>query len=172
MFHNIHLNELPSDGKLFEGEIRNDIFGLSGQDDPRFVGPVEFSLNVSLDGPDVVVAGSISACFELLCARCGQWFPYDVELDNYYSQEPREGAATLDLTAQIREDILLALPGYPRCEESNVETRTCPGAGKFASESVFTPLEEAETEERSTKDVWNVLDKIQPSSGAPTRTNK
>lgn len=172
MFHNIHLNELPPEGKLFEGEIRNDLFGLSGQDDPRFIGPVEFSLNVSLDGPDVVVEGSINARFELLCARCGQWFPYDVELDQYYSQEPREGAATLDLTAQIREDILLALPGYPRCEESNVETRTCPGAGKFAPESDYTPLEEAEAEERSTKDVWNVLDKIQPSPGAPTRTNK
>lgn len=171
MFHNIHLNELPHDGKVFEGEIRNDLFQLTAPDDPRFIGPVTFTLTVKVDGPDFIVEGSISVPFEIECARCGQWFPFDVELENYYSQEPREGAATLDLTAHIREDILLALPGYPRCEESNVETRTCPAAGRFAPESEFNPLPEAEAEEPSTRNVWNVLDQIQPSPGAPRRTN-
>jgi uncharacterized metal-binding protein YceD (DUF177 family) len=122
-----------------------------------------------VDGPDFIVEGSIHARFELECARCGQWFPMDVELENYYSQEPRDGVATLDLTAHIREDILLALPGYPRCEDSNVESRTCPAEGKFATESEFTPLEEAETEEPQHRDVWDVLDQIQPSTGAPKR---
>jgi uncharacterized metal-binding protein YceD (DUF177 family) len=106
MFHNIHLNELPPEGKLFEGEFRNDLFGLTGVDEPRFIGPVRFSLNVSLDGPWIVVEGSISARFELECARCGEWFAWDVALDDYASQEPREGASILDLTAHIREDIL------------------------------------------------------------------
>ena len=82
MFHNIHLNELPADGKVFDGEIRNDVFNLPAKDDPRFVPPVEFSLTVRVDGPDVVVEGSISARFDLECARCGQWFPMDVELGN------------------------------------------------------------------------------------------
>lgn len=171
MFHNIHLNELPHDGKVFEGEIRNDVFQLTAEDDPRFIGPLRFSLTVKIDGPDVIVEGSLSVFFELECARCGQWFPFEVAMDNYYSQEPREGASTLDLTAHIREDILLTLPGYPRCEESNVETRTCPAAGRFAPESEFSPLDEVETEEPSTRDVWNVLDQIQPSPGAPRRTN-
>jgi uncharacterized metal-binding protein YceD (DUF177 family) len=170
MFHNIHLNELPLDGQIFEGEIRNDLFGLAGNGDPRFVPPARFSLNVRLDGPDVVVEGTIHARFEMECARCGQWFPMDVELDNYYSQEPRDGRATLDLTGQIREDILLALPGYPRCEDSNVESRTCPASGKFVPESEFVPLEEAETEEPPHRDVWDVLDQIQPpTTGAPRR---
>ncbi|HEX2750752.1 MAG TPA: hypothetical protein VHM91_22295 [Verrucomicrobiales bacterium] len=171
MFHNIHLNELPPDGKVFEGEIRNDLFHLTAKDDPRFVPPVAFSLTVKLDGPDVVVEGSINARFELECARCGQWFPMDVELGNYYSQEERDGRATLDLTALIREDILLALPGYPRCEDSNVESRTCPAEGKFPAESEFTPLEEAETGEPQHRDVWDALDQIQPSNGAPRRPN-
>lgn len=167
MFHNIHLNELPPEGKLFEGEIRNDMFGLTGKDDPRFVPPVNFSLTVRLDGPDVVVEGSIGARFELECARCGQWFPMDVELDNYYTQEPRDGRSTLDLTGQIREDILLALPGYPRCEDSNVESRTCPASGKFPAESDYIPLAEAETEGPQHRDVWEALDHINPPTGAP-----
>jgi len=169
MFHNIHLNELPPDGKDFEGEIRNDIFHLTGRDDPRYVPPVRFALNVRLDGPDIIVEGTISARFEMQCARCGQWFPMEVVLDNYYTHEPRDGAQTLDLTVQIREDILLALPGYPRCEDSNVEDRTCPSEGRFPAESEFNPLEEVETEEPQRRDVWDVLDQIQPSPGAPPR---
>ena len=170
MFHNIHLNELPPEGKFFEGEIRTDPFQLTANDDPRYIPPVTFGLNVRLDGPDVIVEGTIRARFELECARCGQWFPYDVELENFYSQEPREGAITLDLTAQVREDILLALPGYPRCEDSNVEERTCPAQDKFSAESEYIPLTEDETTETDRRDVWNVLDQLdQPSSGAPAR---
>lgn len=171
MFHNIHLNELPSEGKLFEGEFRNDLFGLKGEDDPRYIGPVNFSLNVSVDGSWIIVEGRISAIFELECARCGKWFPYDVAMDDYYSQEPREGESTLDLTAHIREDILLALPGYPRCEESNVEDRTCPAAGTFAKESEFIPLSEEDTAEAPMRtDVWNVLDQLPSSSSGPEKS--
>lgn len=169
MFHNIQLNELSLDGKFFEGEIRNDIFQLPAKNDPRFVPPVRFALTVRLDGADVIVEGTVNARFELECARCGQWFPFEVALDDYYSQEPRDGAATLDLTGQIREDILLALPGYARCEDSNVENRTCPLKGKFPAESEFIPLKEVETEEPQRRDVWDVLDQIQPSPGAPRR---
>lgn len=169
MFHNIHLNELPPEGKFFEGEIRTDPFQLTGKDDPRYIPPITFGLNVRLDGPDVIVEGSICARFEMECARCGQWFPYDVALDEFYSQEPRDGAVTLDLTSQIREDILLALPGYPRCEDSNVEDRTCPADGRFAAGSDFKPLNEPEKAEPERRDVWNVLDKLDSpgASGAP-----
>ena len=170
MFHNIHLNELPPDGKVFEGEIRNDIFQLSLTDDPRFVPPVRFEVTVKLDGPDVIIEGTIQSRFELECARCGQWFPWDLNLDPYDSQEPRDGAVTLDLTARIREDILLALPGYPRCEESNVESRTCPSDGRFAAESEFTPLE-PDAEEPQPRNVWNVLDQIHPPSDSSRKSD-
>jgi len=168
MFHNIHLNELPPEGKFFEGEIRTDPFQLTAKDDPRYVPPIRFALTVRLDGPDVIVEGSIHARFELECARCGQWFPWEVELDEFYSEEPRDGAVTLDLTAQIREDILLALPGYPRCEDSNVESRVCPAEGRFATESDYTPLDEAEGKGPARRDVWNVLDQLEsPEASRP-----
>ncbi len=171
MFHNIHLNELPSGGKLFEGEFRNDLFDLSGEEAPHYIGPVKFSLNVSIDGPWIIVEGSVTARFELECARCGQWFPYSIDLDEYYSQEPREGESTLDLTAHIREDILLSLPGYPRCEESNVEDRTCPAAGKFAKDAEFVPFPEEETAEAPKRtDIWNVLDQLPSTGSGPTKS--
>ncbi len=52
MFHNIQINDLPLEGKCYKGELRTDLFGLRAADDPRFVPPVTFSVNVKLDGPD------------------------------------------------------------------------------------------------------------------------
>jgi uncharacterized protein len=169
MWHNIHLTELPEEGKFFEGEIRSDLFALAAADDPKFIPPLRFSLNVKLDGPDVIVEGSVEAQFELECVRCGGWFPYAPDLTQFYSQEPRDGAATLDLTALLREDILLALPGYPRCEDSNVETRSCPQAERFSSASDYVPLVGDPTPESAPRDVWGALDQIQvpPPKGNP-----
>ncbi len=166
----VHLNDLPPDGLFFTGEIRTDVFALKSAADPRFKDPVTYAVTLSLDGPDVIIAGEISAGFELECGYCGQWFPYRVDLADYYYQEPREGAATLDLTSVIREDIILALPGYPRCEESNVEARKCPGKARFAPESEYTPLDGAETEDLKRSGIWEVLDKLEagepPSASA------
>lgn len=173
MHHNIHLNELPPEGKLFEGEFRVDLFGLSHPEDPKFRPPMTYSMNVRLDGADVIVEGTADAVFEVQCARCTERFPWRVMLDPYYSQEPREGASSLDLTAQLREDILLALPGYPHCEESNVESRVCPAADLFAPESDFIPIsgEEDEGPPADDRNVWDALKNFRPASDADTDKN-
>ena len=171
MIHNVHLNELPPEGLYFEGEIRTDLFELKGQADPKFKGPVNYALTVTLDGPDIVVEGSLSALFDLECGGCGLWFPHLVDLPEYVYQEPREGASTLDLTVLIREDILLALPGYPRCEESNVESRSCPGKAKFAPESEYVQLTGAETDELKQSGVWEVLDRLSSDGQGGKKSN-
>lgn len=166
----ISLNDLPRDGRDYSGEIRTDVFGLSGEYEPRFVPPLTYDLQVKLDDGDIVVSGKVACSFEVPCVRCGQPVPWRVELDPYFSQEPREGLATLDLTAWIREDTLLALPGYPRCEESNVEPRPCAQAGGFPPESEFVPLSEEETTESPARDVWGALDSF--PSDSPQRSDR
>ncbi|MFN5961339.1 MAG: YceD family protein [Verrucomicrobiota bacterium] len=162
MFHNIHLNELPPEGRIFDGEIRTDPFALTGPDAPRFLPPLIFSVCVQIDGPAIVVDGSVSARFDLLCVRCGQWFPFEAGSDHFHSEDPRDGASTLDLTELLREHTLLALPGHPRCEESNVEPRACPAAGRFVPESEFTALPDDETPDSSRPDPWQALTQLQP----------
>jgi len=171
MLHNIQLNDLPADGRLFEGEIRIDCFAVEGPGAPRFKPPLTFSLNVRVDGPDIIVDGSISALFDLQCARCAAWFPYDAGQDEFEAIEPRDGASTLDLTALMREHTLLALPGYPRCEESNVESRVCPEADRFAPDSDYIPLSDDQTLTPPQRDVWGALDRIKPDPGSQDPPN-
>lgn len=156
----IHLNDLPPGGRNYSGEQRQDIFGLTGKFDPVFTPPLKYDLMVRLDDGDIIVEGSVEVHFEIQCSRCAQQLPWRVSLDPYVTCEGRDGAATLDLTAQIREDTLLALPGYPRCEESNVAPRPCSGEDGFAPESEYVPLDGEETADPGQRDVWGALDDL------------
>lgn len=162
----IQFTDLPPDGRSFSGEVRVDWFALPGKFDPIFSPPLKYDVTVRLDDSDLIVEGSVKANFSLQCARCTQRLPWRVSLDPYFTCEEREGD-TLDLTSQLREDILLALPGYPRCEESNVEPQPCQTEGAFAPESEFIPLTGEETSDTPKPNVWEALDRLPPAEPPP-----
>lgn len=161
----INFGDLPPDGRNYSGEHRPDLFGLTGKFDPVFVPPLRYEVNVRLDEDDVIVEGTVEAQFTLQCSRCANRLPWLVRMDPYFTCEEKEGD-TLDLTAQLREDILLALPGYPRCEESNVEPQPCQTEGAFAPESEFVPLTGEEPSDAPKPDPWEALNRLSP--GGPS----
>lgn len=161
----ISFGDLPPDGRTYSGEIRTDLFGLDGKYDPHFVPPLTYEVTVRLDDGDVIVEGTVETQFSLQCSHCAARLLWKVSLDPYITCEEKEGD-TLDLTAQLREDILLTLPGYPRCVESNVEPRPCQKEGAFAPESEFIPLTGEEPSDTPQPNVWEALDRLPP--GGPT----
>ncbi len=164
----IQFSDLPPDGRNLAGEIRVDWFALSGKYDPIFQPPLRYEVNVRLDDGDVIVEGSVEARFSIQCSRCAARLPWQVTLDPYLTCDEKEGD-TLDLTAQLREDILLALPGYPRCEESNVEPHPCQTEGGFAPDSEFIPLTGEEPSDTPKPNVWEALDRLPPGGPSTAR---
>ncbi|MBP7950407.1 MAG: hypothetical protein KA004_12190 [Verrucomicrobiales bacterium] len=156
----VNLNELPAEGKRFTGTLGADVFGLSGPVSPEPSGPVQYDVVVRLQRDLVLIEGSLETDFQLTCSRCLERFPWAVRLPDYFSDEPRDGRSILDLTETLREDILLALPGYPHCEDSNVSPRICPEAGRFASASEYAPISEKNSNELRRNEVWGVLDEV------------
>jgi uncharacterized protein len=152
----IHFGDLPPDGRNYSGEIRTDLFALTGKYDPVFVPPLIYDVQVRLEEGDVIVEGKVEARFLLQCGRCAARLPWQVSLDPYFTCEAPEG------------DTLLSLPGYPRCEESNVEPQPCQKEGAFAPESEFVPLSGEEPLDAPRKDVWDVLDLLPPPPTPPS----
>lgn len=165
----ISFGDLPPEGRTYTAEIRTDVFGLGGEYDPIFIPPFQYEVNVRLDDGDVIVEGTAEATFSLQCSRCAARLPWKVSLDPYFSCEEKEGD-TLDLTAQLREDILLTLPGYPRCGESNVDPKPCQTDAGFAPESEFLPLAGDEPTDTPGRNVWEALDRLPPSD-SPDASN-
>ena len=113
--------------------------------DEEFVKPfggVRYRLSVQVIGTELLVRGHLEQDFSLVCSRCGKDFDDTVSVDDFtVSREIDEKAPEVDLTEEVRESIILALPTYPVCDE------TCPGVERKA--------------EMPSDDRWNVLDNLQ-----------
>jgi uncharacterized protein len=156
----IDLRTFPEDGKQLTGELDAACMELPTDGGVKALSPLRYDIQVFRDGAAMMLTGSLSAEFELQCGRCAEWMPYRVELDAYGSDAEMSSSdeRTIDLTDTLREDILVALPSYPRCEDGNVESRECPAQGQFDE---IAPIEElAPDDAPQDGTVWAALDNI------------
>ena len=126
----IEISKLSSEGaNLYEGEDPGEVLDL--QDD-RFVhagGAVSYRLEAQIVSHELVVRGSTGTEVSLLCCRCGGFFSTRIEVSSFLRAYPiSEGAETVDVTPDLREEILLALPSFPACEWKG-EQGVCPHSG-------------------------------------------
>ncbi|HEX9443660.1 MAG TPA: DUF177 domain-containing protein [Candidatus Binatia bacterium] len=119
--------------------------------DFRFPEPLDVSLVYYRSGADLFFHGRIAGAVEGSCSRClkSYSFPLDKEFDFVLTPDPRtaknrELAADelglsfyredeIDLAPFIREQVLLALPTRPLCEEAC--RGLCPSCGVDLNES-------------------------------------
>lgn len=154
----IELKNLPGEGKDISGTVPASFFKLEPDDTIQAKGPLTFDLHVERDENDLIITGEVDALFELECGRCLQKFAYQAHSTDFLSDQPIEPEdSTIDLTEVIRDDILVALPSYPRCEDGNVEPRACPAEGRFETEADDADGEEPASQPAA---VWEVLDQL------------
>ncbi len=157
----MHLNldprGMPPDGLHLEGKLPIAVFDLNKDDNIKTNSPLNYCLDVQKDDDEFIVTGSISSTFDLECGRCAERFLLHLEIADYNQEIPIENEQPIDLTTTLREDIILALPTYPRCEMGNISPRKCPAEG------MFDQLQEQSSDELH-KDVdgkvWGALDQL------------
>ena len=134
----VDVTRLDPDGEVLEGEL------FCVDVDEEFVHPfggVRYRLDVRLFGTELLVRGRLEQDFDLVCSRCGEDFDTTIKVEDFTeSYEVGEKIQEVDLTEDIRESIILALPSYPVCRED------CPGI--------------IQKDEKPVDDRWNVLNKL------------
>ncbi|WP_395741206.1 YceD family protein [Prosthecobacter sp.] len=152
----IDLRSLPENGKDISGQELPAFFDLDPKDTVKAVSPLKYDLHIERDGSDLLISGRLEATFSLECGACLERFDYRVELDDYSSEIEIAKDDTINLTDTIREDTLLALPSYPRCEDGNVRPHQCPAEGRFEPELETAPDEP----QGAGLGVWEALNKL------------
>ena len=114
------LEEFPEEGLFVEGEADGALFGIDNTG-AQSVGPLSYSLEAQLYETELVLRGSISATFRMRCDRCLREFDYTVDIEELTISCDVRGKVVADVTEDLREEILLELPGYPKCEISGLE---------------------------------------------------
>ena len=114
----IELGKVSVNGSRYVGEDPEDILDLGREKHLKVAGPVRYDLFVEKVGRELIVRGTVSTDFSLECSRCAEFFSTTVrDLDFLRAYEISENTEAVDITSDIREDILLDLPAYPLCAQ-------------------------------------------------------
>jgi uncharacterized protein len=112
----IELPKLNPDGEQFEGEEPAELLDLQENDTIKAEGPVSYDFFVQLVGHELVVQGRISVELAVVCGRCAEIYSTNLVISDFLrASEIQAGQESVDLTADIREELLLHLPHYPVC---------------------------------------------------------
>lgn len=114
----IEISKLNPDGEWFEGEEPVASLGL---EDPkvRLEQPIRYRMWAQPVSGRLVVKGEWSVPVDLECGRCADFFSTSLGDSSFLRDyEISGGVETVDVTPDIREDVLLAMPAYPVCREA------------------------------------------------------
>lgn len=159
----IKLENLPEDGaKELKGELGPEFFDLP-QGDARPVGPLSYDLTVQRFESELFVSGKISAPFEFTCVRTLSPFVKTISIEDYSTSIDVGDQQVVDISNELREEIILAFPAYPRCDMAD-EPMPCElnslylGIDKHPKEELNTSRTDG------TPGVWDALDSLQQNS--------
>jgi len=142
----VHQNQIPIEGLYLEGEEPSDILELTDPSvKPR--GPIRWALDIGMSDGGLFATGKLAIDLDLECVACLRNFTFPLRVDDFATQVELIGRETVDLTDQMREDILLALPPYPHCDWNG--QNVCKGA-----------LRESKENPGESQHTWDELDKL------------
>lgn len=150
----IDVARLDRDGESFSGVLDDAVLELDGELLHPF-GGIRYDLSAQLFGTELLVRGTLAQDFDAVCCRCGGDFDFTVHVDDFtVSVEVAEKTEFADLTDELRQSIILALPSYPVCRQDC--RGVCPTCGKNLNEGPCT-CDHAERDSR-----WGALDALKP----------
>lgn len=145
----VHLHQIPDGATLhLEGTEDSAFIGLE-EAGATPVGPLEYSLDAGLSEGGIFATGSLRQRVRLRCVACLEDFETDIEIPDFALQKELTTREQVDFSDEVREDIQLALPAYPRCDAEG--RKTCPAS--------FPPAP-ANSSPSSGTPAWNALDKL------------
>jgi len=153
----ISLEDFPETGRRLKGELSGSVFGI---DDTGAVscGPLCYELEARLYDTELVVRGCASAPFRLRCDRCLREFEYEVEAVDFAFSFDVQGQLEQDITQELREEVILGLPSYPKCELIGQECEINDTFGDFRLDK--DPHSGVNSATPSGQSVWDALDQF------------
>jgi len=127
----INVKRIPADGEALRGTEPAAIMDID-EPDVRFESGIEYELLAQIQGHSLLVTGRLATPATLLCSRCLRRFELRLEVKHFVFMQELHGEDFVDLTSQLREDILLELPQRALCRESC--RGLCPQCGQDLNE--------------------------------------
>jgi uncharacterized protein len=148
--------DLPSQGVDWEGQTTMQNLGAEEDDRFQFPNPINFNLHITQLAEDFLITGRLDVEVEAVCDRCAEIFTLNIETDDVCHRYEKAIGTVIDLTDDIREDILIAFPQSCRCSDDC--KGFCPKCGANLNEETCRCIQEDEEEDE--RNPWGALDKL------------
>lgn len=113
----IETSQIGEDGFAVSGTASGDLLALSHDPVAKAAGPIRYDLTVETAGQDLLVRGRVEAPLRLRCSRCAQFFSTTAHVSSFlHAYDWNEHPERLDVSSDVREDVLLEIPGFPLCD--------------------------------------------------------
>ena len=114
----IWVARIPEEGSQYEGNDPAEILDLGEDPFIRVTGDVHYALHVQRLSDELVVRGALSVGMDLKCTRCTEFFSTTVVDSGFLRAYPAsDDTDSVDITEDMRENLLLHIPGFPVCSE-------------------------------------------------------
>ena len=127
----INVKRIPEDGESLTGTEPASIMELD-EPDIRFQHEVAYDFFAQVQGDALLVTGKLLAPATLRCSRCLKTFEKPLRVEQFVFHQELGGEDFADLTANIREDIILELPQRALCRADC--KGLCPECGEDLNE--------------------------------------
>lgn len=149
----IEIPKVSPDGSTYEGEEPGDLLELGTDPTVQPDGPIRYAFTAEVVSSRLIVKGSLEVPLRLTCGRCAEIFSTTLKDSSFLrAYEITEGVETVDVTPDIREDVLLDLPPFPVCSADC--KGLCPHCGTNLNKGTCA-CRSAELDDR-----WGALDGI------------
>ncbi|MDQ6860038.1 MAG: DUF177 domain-containing protein [Verrucomicrobiota bacterium] len=152
----LHLRQIPDEGLHLEGEEDCPLHDVENEE-ITCAGPLRYALDVGISEGSLWANGSLAQPVELTCVSCLRRFAHTIEVPAFALHTELGGPEVIDITPQMREDLLLNLSAYPRCDREG--DLVCPGPGEIRT-AQLTEVEKLAAEEKRKSD-WGALDNLE-----------
>ncbi|MFO7535180.1 MAG: DUF177 domain-containing protein [Kiritimatiellia bacterium] len=149
----LDLAKLKDGGQTLEGEEPATILDIEPGGETQVISPVRYNLHAELVTGELVVRGSLSCRIAATCSRCAIRLERDIRVADFLCvREYSDLHEAIDLTENVREDIILAFPNYPVC--SSGCRGLCPQCGANLNEKACSCGPPGENR------AWDTLDQL------------
>lgn len=150
----INTSHIGPEGLTLSGKESPEILELTDARTGLATGPIAYTLHCSMAGHDLVALGSAKVAIKAECGRCLKEVDTAIEAKSICHHYENVSEKEMDITNDIREDILVALP----------QTFLCSPACKGLCPSCGADLNEGKCKCRRKPDegpsAWGALDKL------------
>ena len=149
----IMVARISGEGSSYDGSDPGSVMELVGDPFVKVEGNVRYALHAQCVSEELIVRGTLSVDLGLKCTRCSEFFSTTVaDSDFLRAYSASKEIDSVDITPDMREDLLLHIPAFPVCGEG------CKGLCPQCGADLNKGLCDCEAGERPNP--WSALDNL------------